>query len=65
MNEAARLETVAKRRDLEMIVSQPVLDRAADTLDRNAWRDLGEETLAGASAPVRIYADGGETGKAA
>ncbi|WP_299590379.1 adenylate/guanylate cyclase domain-containing protein [uncultured Tateyamaria sp.] len=51
VNEASRIEAYAKSKDLELVVSQPVLTSSGLT---DGWESLGRQSLRGASQPIEL-----------
>jgi len=56
VNEASRIEAVAKDKDATMVVSARVLECAKTHLDTNEWRPLGNISLRGSSKTTALYA---------
>ena len=51
VNEASRIEAFAKSKDLEFVVSQPVLTACGSA---DGWQTLGNQPLRGASQPIEL-----------
>ena len=55
VNEASRLEAVAKANDMALVVSRRLIERADDSVKRAfEWQDLGEERLRGRSETIHL-----------
>lgn len=55
VNEASRIEVIAKEHDAVIVVSNAVLNSAAKRIDRADWRSLGEIALRGSSKPASLF----------
>ncbi|QLC26437.1 adenylate/guanylate cyclase domain-containing protein [Parasphingopyxis algicola] len=56
VNEASRIESIAKEHDAAIVVSKTALDSAINQIDAAEWRSLGEITLRGSSSPTSLFA---------
>lgn len=56
VNEASRLEAVAKVKDMALVVSGRLIERANDGVKQTFdWQDLGEERLRGRSEAIHLF----------
>ena len=56
VNEASRLEAVAKANDMALVVSGRLIERADDGVKQAFdWQDLGEERLRGRSEAIHLF----------
>ena len=56
VNEASRLEAVAKAKDMALVVSGRLIEQADDGVKRAFdWQDLGEERLRGRSEAIHLF----------
>jgi len=53
VNEASRIETLAKHKDLSLVASEPVVEHS--DLNLETWIDMGEVELRGRTRPLRLY----------
>ena len=56
VNEASRLEAVAKAEDAVMVVSEQVLGNVLDSDRDTGWKPLGDVALRGTSHPTKLFA---------
>ncbi|KPA21385.1 Adenylate cyclase 1 [Shimia sp. SK013] len=53
VNEASRIEGLAKQQDMHIVASEPVF--AAANLSPTGWHDFGKTVLRGSADPVRLF----------